>query len=195
MTTTQRDETADATSNHYHYSRIVDIAGHVVRATLKRDFYLDHSRASVEVINDHRSWPLLAEDPASNWWHATPPPRREVDAVLGPLADRLLHRAATILAPASTTPTPSSRVLDAVSALLATTHGYDGERRIQLEEIAWASTRAGALHTIEHDDGGVTFTTRHRTDCVFITSRGSQDCPEDGCLFEDPYEPHRKPGQ
>ncbi|TVT16764.1 hypothetical protein FNH05_36570, partial [Amycolatopsis rhizosphaerae] len=92
--------------------------------------------------------------------------------------------------------TYSRQVLDAVSGLLATTSGYDGEIRIDRDEIAWATSRGGQLHIIEHADGSVTFTKRHHDGCPFIISAGARSCPDDGCLFDDPYTtPVRRPGQ
>jgi hypothetical protein len=195
---TPRDEAAAVTTNGYRYDRVVEITGHIVRARIERTLSVHHSLAHVEMINDQKSWTHLAQDAARNWWDTTPPPRNHVDpaTVLGPVADQLLRRAATILTPTPTPPprTLSPQVLHAVSALLATTYGYDGERRINPDEIEWATTRAGALHIIEHDEGSVTFTKRHRHDCVFITSTGAQDCPDDGCLSENPDATGRRPG-
>lgn len=99
---------------------------------------------------------------------------------------------ATALAPAP--PTLSLHVLDAVSALLATTYRYDGERRIDSDEIEWATTRGGRLHIIEHADGGVTFTKAHRDQCPFITSSGNHDC-DDECDVEDPADAQRRLGR
>lgn len=96
--------------------------------------------------------------------------------MLAPLADRLLRRAATILAPPTTTAAVSPRVLDAVAALLATVHTDHGERCVDPDEITWATTHGGNLHIIEHPDGSVTFTKAHRESCPFITSAGTRDC-------------------
>jgi hypothetical protein len=191
-TITPRDETAAIITGGYHYDRVVDIAGRIVRARIVRNFY---SLAHVEVINDQKSWTDLADVATRNWWDATPSPRKDIDvaAVLGPVADQLLRRAATILAPAPTTPTLSPHVLDAVSALLAT-YGYDGERRITPDDMTWATTYGGRLRIIEHDDGSVTFTKAHHDECPFITSSGTQDC-DDECCFEDPADARRRLGQ
>jgi len=196
MTTviTPRDETAVATAHGYRYDRTVEIAGRLVRARIERQHHHSHSRAVVDMINDERSWTRIVDDLARRWWNTTPPPSTHVDAVavLGPVADELLRRAATVLSPAP--PTFSPHVLDAVSALLATTYRYDGERRIDPDEIEWATTRGGRLHIIEHDDGGVTFTKAHRDECPFITSSGTQDC-DDECDVEDPADAQRRLGQ
>lgn len=80
----------------------------------------------------------------------------------------------------------SPHVLNAVSALLATTHGYDAEHRLDGDEIIWATTHGGALHIIEHPDGSVTLTKAHRDECPFIVSKGSQDC-DDECSFDPPH--------
>lgn len=102
---------------------------------------------------------------------------------------------ADILAPPTTPPTtPSRHVLDAVSALLATCYGGNGERRIDPDDIDWAKTYGGALHVIEHADGSVTFTKEHRDDCPFITSSGMQDC-DDECVFEHPANAKRQLGR
>jgi hypothetical protein len=139
------------------------------------------------------TWTHLADEAPNNWVHDTPSPSPMVHAAteLGPLADRLVHRAAEILAPPTTS---SHHVLDAVSALLATAYGYDGERRIDPDEIEWAITHGGTLHVIEHGDGSVTFTKRHRDDCPFVTSAGTQECG-DGCLFEHPADAERRAGR
>jgi hypothetical protein len=194
--TTERDESAGATSTQYHYTRVVDIAGRTVRARVERDSYLDQSLALAEVLNDEMAWTSLAADAPGNWWHTTPPPSPEVRAadILGPVAEQLVHRAAEILAAPPTTLTLSPHVHGAVSALLATTYGYDAERRIDPEDIAWAYAHGGALHIIEHPDGSVTFTKSHRATCPFVLSAGSQDC-DDECSFDFPHrtpEPHAR---
>jgi hypothetical protein len=141
------------------------------------------------------TWTHLIHEPTATWFDTTPYPSLIIHAAteLGAIADRLARRAVEILAPPTT---HATRVLEAVSTLLADSHGHDGECRITPDEIAWATTRGGALHIIEHTDGSVTFTKRHRDDCVFITSAGAQACPDDGCLFEDPYPTsERRPGR
>jgi len=185
---TVRDEHAGATSNRYQYTRIVEIAGRTVRANIERDFYLDQSLAVAEVLNDRMTWTSLAADAQSNWWHTTPSPNPDVDAaaVLGPLAERLLRRAAEILASPPTTSTVSPHVHRAISALLVTCYGFDAECRIGPNEIAWARTHGGALHIIEHPDGTVTFTKAHRDECPFITSKGGCGC-DDECSFDFPH--------
>ena len=191
---TQRDEAAVATGNGYRYDRVVEIAGRIVRARIERQFYVSYSFAFVDMINDAKSWTRVVEDLACPWWDATPSPRTDVDvaAVLGPVADQLLRRAAAILAPAPTV--LSSHVLDAVSALLATTYGYDGERRLTPDDMSWANTHGGRLHVIEHADGSVTFSKEHRDECPFITSSGTQGC-DDECYFEHPADAQRRLGQ
>lgn len=183
----ERDEDAGASSNSYHHTRVVEIAGRTVRARVERDFYLDQSLAVAEVLNDRTTWTMLAADAPGNWWHDTPIPSPDTDAasVLGPLTGRLLRRAAEILAAPPTTQTSSPHLHGAVSALLATTFGFDAERRIDPDHIAWAHSHGGALHIVEHPDGSVTFTKAHRDDCPFITSAGVRECDED-CYFEHP---------
>ena len=193
---THRDEAAVATGNGYRYDRVVEIAGRIVRARIERQHYHSYSLAFVDMINDAKSWTRVVEDLACQWWDATPAPRNDVDAaaVLGPVADQLLRRAATILAPAPTPAALSDHVLDAVSALLATTYRYDGEHRITSDDMAWATTHGGRLHIIEHADGSVTFTKAHRDECPFVTSSGTQDC-DDECDVEDPTDARRRRGR
>jgi hypothetical protein len=154
---------------------------------VERDRHVHRSRAVAEVLTDQMTWTHLTDDAPGNWWHTTQTPQADVDAatVLGPLAQRLLNRAAEVLAPPPPARILSTLVFEAVSALLATTHGYNGECRIDQEDIAWANTHGGALHIIEHDDGTVTFTKEHRDQCPFVISSGTQDCDED-CYFIHP---------
>jgi hypothetical protein len=183
-----RDHDAGATPTRYHYTRTVEIAGHTVRARVERDVDPDQSLAVAEVLTDHTSWTRLVDDTPAHWWHTTPIPDPHTPAaiVLGPLANRLLGHAANILAPPPTALPLSPRVLDAVSALLATAYGYNAERHIDPDDIGWATTHGGALHIIEHPDGSVTFTKAHRDDCPFIVSKGGQDC-DDECSFDLPH--------
>jgi hypothetical protein len=104
---TVRDETAGVTTIRYHYTRVVETAGRIVRARVERDRF-DTSLAVAEVLTDQLTWTQLAKDDPSNWWYATPVARHVTDpaTVLGPLADRLLHRAAAILTPPSTPRAP-----------------------------------------------------------------------------------------
>ncbi|MGH3630603.1 MAG: hypothetical protein ACRDRL_24585 [Sciscionella sp.] len=122
-----------------------------------------------EVLAADMTWTHLADEAPNNWVHDTPSPSPTVHAAteLGALADRLVHRAADILSPPTTS------------------YGYDGERRIDPDEIEWAITHGGTLHVIEHGDGSVTFTKRHRDHCPFVTSAGTQECG-DRCVFEHP---------
>jgi hypothetical protein len=185
---TERDEEAGATSTRYHYTRVAAIAGRTVRARIERDFYINQSLAVAEVLSDQMTWTSLAADAPGNWWHTTPTTRSHVDAaaVLGLLAEQLLHRAAEILASQPTTLTLSPHLHGAISALLATTYGYNAERRIDPDEIAWAYAHGGALHIIECPDGSVTFTKAHRDECPFLVSKGGQDC-DDECIFDLPH--------
>jgi hypothetical protein len=180
-----RDETAGLTTRAYHYTRIAQIAGYTVRAHIECGPF-DQSLAVVDVLNNHLTWTPLIADAASNWWYPTPAPHATTDpvAVLSPIADRLLHRAVDILT-APPTPALSPRVRDAVGALLAGAYGYDGERRIEPDDIVWAQTHGGALHILEHPDGTVTFTKQHRDTCPFITSTGAQECDAE-CGFVHP---------
>jgi len=88
----------------------------------------------------------------------------------------------------------SLHVHGAISALLATTYGYDAEHRIDPDDFAWAHAHGGVLHIIEHPDGGVTFTKAHRDDCPFITSAGMRDCDEE-CSFEHSADVERRSGK
>jgi hypothetical protein len=189
MTTamTERDEAAGATSNRYHYTRVVELSGRTVRARVERDYYLNQSCAVAEVLNDQMTWTNLAADAPANWWHDTPTPNPTVHAttVLGPLAGTLLRRAAEILTSPPTTRTISPHVNGAISALLAANHGFDAETRIDPDEITQAYTHGGELHIFEHPDGSVTFTKAHRDECSFVASKGGQDC-DDECYFDLP---------
>ncbi|WP_245887544.1 hypothetical protein [Umezawaea tangerina] len=49
---TERDEAAGASSNRYHYTRVVELAGRTVRARVERDYYVNQSCAVAEVLND-----------------------------------------------------------------------------------------------------------------------------------------------
>ena len=198
MTTTaaiiDRDEAAGTTPNRYHHTRTVEIAGRLVRAHVERDYYLNQSHSVAEVLNDQMTWTSLAADAPSDWWHNTPTPGPDIHdptRFLSPVTERLLQRAAAILASPPTTRTISPHLHGAISALLATSYGYDAERRIDPDEITWAYTHGGALHIIEHPDGSVTFTKHHRDDCPFITSAGVQECDED-CFFEHPADAKRR---
>lgn len=95
-----RDERSGGTRNAYHYVRIVEFDGRVVRAMVRRDSYAQQSHAVAQVLNDEMTWTNLAAEDPNDWWPGTPLPYNEaVDAaiVLGPVAERLLNRAATIL--------------------------------------------------------------------------------------------------
>ncbi|CAM4268278.1 hypothetical protein KIPE111705_46370 [Kibdelosporangium persicum] len=184
---TEHDQDAGASSRRYHYTGVVEIAGHTVRARVVRGFYGKDSGAVAEVLTDQAEWISLAADALNNWWHDTPPPSPDVHAatVLGPLAERLLRRAAKILAAPQTMVTFSPHIYQAVSALLATSSGFNGECHIDPDDIAWATSHGGALHIFEHPDGSVTFTKAHRDECPFVASKGSQDC-DDECYFDLP---------
>jgi hypothetical protein len=191
-TMTDRDEAAGANAHRYHHTRVVELAGRIVRARVERDHYLNQSLAVAEVLNDRMTWTCLASDAPGNWWHDTAAPGLDIhaDAILGPLTERLLCRAAEILASPPATQTLSLHVHGAISALLATSHGFDADVRIDPDDIAWAYAHGGALHIIEHPDGAVTFTKAHRGDCPFITSTGTRTCDE-GCGFPHPADRKR----
>ncbi len=187
-TMTDRDETAGTSPHRYHHTRTVEIAGRTVRAHAERHFYFNQSSAVAEVLNDQLTWTSLVADAPSDWWHNTPTPGPGIGdpaRFLSPVTERLLQRAASILAAAPTTHTISPHLHGAISALLATSYGFDAEHRIEPREIIWARTRGGALHIIEHPDGSVTFTKAHRDQCPFITSEGRHDC-DDKCDFDLP---------
>lgn len=181
---TERDEATGATPTSYHHTRVVEFAGRTIRARVERDYYINQSFAVAEVLSDQMTWTSLAADAPSNWWHDTPRPSADVPAAaaLGALTERLLGRAVEILAASPTTQTVSPHVHGAISALLATTYSFDGERCIDPDDIAWAYQHGGALHILEHPDGSVTFTKSHRDDCPFVVSAGAQDC-DDKCVF------------
>lgn len=180
-TITERDETAGATKDRYHYTRVVETAGHVVRVRIVRDYYAHQSLAVAEALADNLTWTRLAEDAPGNWWTTTPTPSvgTHAAAALGPIAQRLIHRAADILAPPPTTLPP--HLADAVAALLATTHGYHGETRLNAEDLAWATSHGGPFRILTHHDGSVTFTKAHTPTCRFLTSNGTHTCDDQAC--------------
>ncbi|WP_395110217.1 hypothetical protein [Actinomadura sp. SCN-SB] len=193
---TERDHSAGATPHRYHYTRTVEIAGHTVRACVERDTFIRRSRAVADVLNDQMIWTSLAAEAPSDWWYDTPRPGPGVDAparFLRPVTERLLQRAAAILAVPPTTHTLSPHLHGAISALLATSYGFNAEHDIEPGDITWAYTYGGALHIIEHPDGRVTFTKAHREDCPFITSRGARECDQD-CYVPHPADVEPKPG-
>jgi len=129
-TMTDRDEAAGATAHRYHHTRVVKIAERTVRARVERYFYFNRSLAIPEVLNDQLTWTSLAADARGNWWHDTPTPTPGLDTpavtILGPLTEKLLHRAAAVLTSPPTTQTLSPHVHGAISALLATSTGTQG---------------------------------------------------------------------
>jgi hypothetical protein len=194
------NEISEATSTGYRYVRISEIKGRTVRVRIERGKYLDDSVAVTEVVTEEYSTPLTwttvtAED-TRNWFHSSPAPLPvlEPSYIFGPLADQLLGRAAAILDAQPVERTVSPHVYDAISALLATVYCYDGERRIDPNDITWARSHGGTLHIVEHPDGAVTFTKAHRDDCPFITSAGAQDC-DDTCFFPATTETAQEAGQ
>jgi hypothetical protein len=126
---TQTDETAEVTAHRYDYTLVAQIAGRTVRARVVRASYLDDSLAVTEVSTDQMTWATLAAEAPSNWWHTAPAPSPDVSAagILSPIAERLLNRAAGILAIRPITLTVSPVVHSAIGALLATAYGYDAE--------------------------------------------------------------------
>ena len=194
------NEISEATYTGYRYVRISEIKGRTVRVRIERGTYLDDSVAVTEVVTEEYSTPLTwttvtAED-TRNWFHSSPAPLPvlEPSYIFGPLADQLLGRAAAILDAQPVERTVSPQVYDAVGALLATVYGYDGERRIDPNDIAWARTHGGPLRIIEHSDGAITFTKAHREHCPVITSAGTQECDDD-CFFPRPTESGQGLGQ
>ncbi|MET8846007.1 hypothetical protein [Amycolatopsis sp. NPDC004625] len=184
---TGRDEVTSASPNCYHHTRVVEFAGHTLRARVERGYYITQSFAVAEVLTEQMTWTSLAADAPGNWWHETPPPSADVRAAtaLGALTERLLNRAAEVLNTSPTTPIISPHVQGAISALLAMTYGFDGEKRIDPDDIAWAHRNGGALHILEHPDGSVTFTKAHREDCPFIAAGGKRGC-DGGCVVPHP---------
>lgn len=187
MTTRTIDHDATATSYRYSYTRTAEINGLAVRARIERGTYINSSGAIAEIRTDGMKWNTVTADGINNWWYDTPKPSPAVDAaaVLGPLAEQLLRGAAEILATQPTMPTLSVHLYRAISALLATSGGFNNEVRIDPDDIAWAYRYGGTLHVIEHPDGGVTFTKAHRNDCPFLTNAGAREC-DDECDFPHP---------
>ncbi|MEU4252463.1 hypothetical protein AB0F15_34175 [Amycolatopsis sp. NPDC026612] len=190
----ERDEISGASSGSYHYTRVVELPGHTLRARIERGYYINRSFAVAEVLSDDGAWTSVAADGPGNWWHDTPTPGSDVQVVatLGELAEVLLRRAAGMLAVQPATRTISPHVNGAISALLATSYGFDGEKRVEPDDIVWAYDHGGALYVLEHPDGSVTFTKAHREGCPFVISAGAQDCDDD-CCFPHPAEVGRKP--
>ncbi|HEX8870509.1 MAG TPA: hypothetical protein VF821_32890 [Lentzea sp.] len=184
---TDHDQQAGVTSDRYHYTRVAEIDGHTIRARIVRGMYNNNSGAVAEIRVDGTNWSTLTARAINDWWYDTPQPSPDVDAaaVLGPVAERLLHGAAEILAAPTAMPTLSLHLYRAISALVATSGGYNNEVRIDPDDIDWAHVHGGRLHVIEHPDGSVTFTKAHRNDCPFLTSVGARDC-DDECDFPHP---------
>lgn len=181
-------EISEAFSTHYRYVRVSEINGRTVRVRIERGAHLDDSVAVIEALAQERSipltWTTITAEDTRNWFHDSPAPLPvlEPSYIFGPLADQLLGRAAAILDTQPLARTVSAHVYDAISALLATGYGYDGERRVDPNDITWARSHGGTLRIVEHRDGAVTFTKAHRDDCPFLTSAGARDC-DDICFF------------
>jgi len=71
-------------------TRVYKIAGHKVRVEVRRNFYADQSHATAEVLSEHMTWTVIAEDLPCNWHGPRTP--------LGDVATPLAQRALTILA-------------------------------------------------------------------------------------------------
>jgi hypothetical protein len=107
----ERDEHGAASAQEYSYSRVVEIAGHIVRARVIRDHYPQQCLAAAEVLADDMTWTRIAENAPNNWVHDTPRPSSTVAlhaaTELGAVAEELLCRAAAILTPPpSASPSP-----------------------------------------------------------------------------------------
>lgn len=194
------NETSDATATQYRYMRISKISGRTVRVRIERGRYLDDSLAVTEAVTEEHStpvtWTTLTAEDTRNWFHTSPAPHPNLipDLIFSLLADQLLGRAAAILDAQPMARIVSPHLYDAISALLASGYGYDGERRIDPNDIAWACGHGGTLRIVEHPDGAVTFTKAHRDDCPFLTSSGAQDC-DDTCVFPTTTHTPQKAGQ
>lgn len=187
MTTRLIDLDTGATTDRYHYTRTVEINDRTIRARIERGIYNTNSGALAEVRTGDSTWSTLVADGINNWWYDTPQPSPDVDAatVLSPLADQVLRKATGILASPPVMPTLSLHLYGAISALLATSSGFNGEVRIDPDDITWAYAHGGALHVIEHPDGSVTFTKSHREDCPYLITAGAHECDGD-CDFPHP---------
>ncbi|MGW5054819.1 hypothetical protein [Actinokineospora sp. NPDC004072] len=101
MTTVMTDLDVESAVNswHYHYTRVVDLGGRVLRARVRCDRRITDSHALAEVLTDQLTWTSLVTDAPDNWWYSAPVPRLVPDAteVLAPIAQRLLDRAARVL--------------------------------------------------------------------------------------------------
>lgn len=178
-TITERDEAAWVTEDRYRYMRVLEVAGRIVRIRITRGADPVPSHARAEVLAHNKTWTHLATIPPDNWIATTTPPSPTVDAAkeLGALAERLIHRAAEILAPPPpTTDLPPSDVLDILHALFATTHSYTGETEITPDLVEWAKAYGHPFLIIRHNNGTITLTKAHTKQCAFVTTAGSTEC-------------------
>jgi hypothetical protein len=195
------NEISEAFSTHYRYIRISEITGRTVRVRIERGRYLDDSVAVIEAGTTEPgsvtlSWTTVTAEDTRNWFHSSPAPHPALEPsyIFGPLADQLLGRAAAILDAQPMARIVSPHLYDAISALLTAGYGYDGERRTDPNDIAWARSHGGTLRIVEHPDGAVTFTKAHREDCPFITSTGKKDC-DGNCVFPSPADSKQRLGR
>lgn len=97
-------------SQGYDLARIVQFdTGHKVRVRIRRDSWQQQSYALAEVLNTNLAWTELVSEPAESWHPGSPylashfgadhPARNgKPEALLNEIADRLLTRAAAVLA-------------------------------------------------------------------------------------------------
>lgn len=74
------------------------LAGQVLRVRVHRRPEPAQSRAEAQLLNPSGGFTLIAAIPPADW-HATTPPSADSGEPLYPIAERLLQRAARILAP------------------------------------------------------------------------------------------------
>lgn len=176
------DENGGVTKHFYHYTRTARIAGRTVRASIRRDFYLEQSHAVAEILADTMTWTALASDAPCNWFHDTPSPHPTLYAAaeLGVIADRLLDRAADILVPPDTA--PQLDTTDLLHTLFASIYGYGREVRLDPDDMRWADEHGHPFLLVRHEDGAVTLTKQHQPGCAFVLGTGDRD---DDCACTD----------
>lgn len=95
------DESSGSNERSYSFTRVVRVAGRIVRVRLKRHFFLYESHALAEALSDGMMWTDLTYEHPLSWWHSTPETYPGIPAakVLGPMAEKLLRRATDIICP------------------------------------------------------------------------------------------------
>jgi hypothetical protein len=105
LPTELRDETAEVLKQGYRLARVVAVPDLDIklRVEVRWDYYMAQSFAAVSVLSDELKWTHLASAPASEWYPGTKSvfkngfSEADVARELGPVADRLIARAMTIM--------------------------------------------------------------------------------------------------